>query len=261
LQICCERVRPPAPVHIYLCGGLAVRSALEVLGPQDFAGPQSELVLSVLAMNHLRPVASADLGEAIWFGRPSPAWRASLRALVSRVRATLATLETGELRGGDGWYQLVLPPGSSVDCLVAIQEAHEAEALLAHERFDDALAHAAVASMIATRPVLPEVAHPWVDALSLKMHGVRVRALDALVQLWIVRGNYVQAISDAEKLLEIDPLHEPAYAGLMRAHLCNGSPAMGLRVYERCRQALAHELGSSPGPPIDSLFQQLLAVT
>lgn len=238
-----------------------MRSELELLGPEDFAGPQSELVVAVLAMNHLRPVASAELGDAIWFGRSSPAWRSSLRALVSRVRATLGKIETVDLRGGDGWYQLVLPAGSSVDCLVAVQEAHEAEALLAHAQHDDALAHAAVASMIAARRVLPEVAHPWVDALALKMQDVRVRALDALVQLWIGQRKYVQAIRDAELLLEIDPLHESAYAGLMRAHLCNGSPTMGLRAYERCRQVLAHELGSSPGPPVDSLYQQLLAIT
>ncbi|MBV8718610.1 MAG: bacterial transcriptional activator domain-containing protein [Chloroflexi bacterium] len=232
-----------------------------VIGPSEFPGPQAELVLAILALNHLRPVASAELAYAVWWERASPAWRGSLRALVSRVRAALAPLGGIEIRGGDSWYQLVLPTNSQVDCLRAIRETHDAEALLAAGAEDEALPHAVVASMIAARPVLPEVTHPWVDSLAARMQDVHLRALDALVHLWTLRGQYAEAILDAETLLRLDPLHESGYAGLMQAHLRSGNPTMGLRVYERCRQTLRQELGSSPGPKVEGVYRELLGVT
>jgi DNA-binding SARP family transcriptional activator len=251
------------PVRVYLCGGLAVRDGSTLLGPSDFAGPQAELVFAVLALNHLRPVATSELADAVWAEHASTAWRGTLRALVSRVRTCLARTPHIEIRGGENWYQLVLPRGSFVDCIRAGREIHDAEGLLklGPESLGDALAHAAIASMIATRPVLPEVTHPWVDSLAARMQTVHLRALEALVQLWTLRGQYVEAIVDAERLLELDPLRESGYAGLMQAHLRSGNPNLGLRVYERCRKTLQRELGSSPGPAVEAVYGQLLAVT
>ena len=250
-----------APVHIYLCGGLAIRQGSTLLGPRDFAGPQAELILAILATEHLRPLSTAELADVIWPDRLTGAWRASLRALVSRLRAALAPLAAVRILSGDGWYQLALPPDSSVDCLVAITQAHEAQALALQGCTQDALTSAATASMITTRPVLPEIAHPWVDGLAAKMRDTRIAVLDVLVQLWIELGQYASAIIDAEKILELDPLHESAYAGLMRAHLRSGLPNMDLHVYERCRKTLQHELGSSPGPMVEGVYQELLALT
>jgi DNA-binding SARP family transcriptional activator len=156
---------------------------------------------------------------------------------------------------------MVLPRGSTVDCLVAEAEIHEAEALTEAGDIENALTHAAVASMIASRPALPEVTHSWVDALGLRMQAIHIRALDALVRLWTLRGQYFEAIVDAEKLLAIDHLHESAYAGLMQAYLRSGNPSMGLRTYGRCRQVLQQELGSSPGPEVARIYQDLLAIT
>jgi DNA-binding SARP family transcriptional activator len=250
-------------VHIYLCGGLAVRDGSTLLGPGDFAGPQAEVVFAVLALNQLRPVSSAELADAVWAERASTAWRGSLRALVSRVRACLVRTPRLSIRGGDSWYQLLLPPASRVDCLTATQEIHDAEALLESDpsSVDEALAHAAVASMIASRPVLPEVSNPWVDHLADRLQTVHLRALEALLHLWTLRGQYAEAIVDAEKLLDLDPLRESGYAGLMRAYLHSGNPSKGLRVYEQCRQILRQELGSSPGPAVERVYQELLAVT
>jgi DNA-binding SARP family transcriptional activator len=258
-----HRPEQEPPPGVYLCGGLAVRDGTRLLGPTDFAGPQAELVFAVLALNHLRPVASLELADAVWAERASAAWRGTLRALVSRVRSCLVPLPRIEIVGGDSWYQLVLPRGSFVDCIRAGQEIHEAEGLLelGPSAWDEALGHASVAAMIATRPVLPEVTHPWVDSLAARMQVVHLRALEALVQLWTLRGSYAQAIVDADKLLELDPLRESGYAGLMQAHLRSGNPNMGLRVYERCRQTFQRELGSSPGPAVEEVYRQLLAVT
>jgi DNA-binding SARP family transcriptional activator len=258
-----EQPEQDPAVCVYLCGGLAVRDGARLLGPTNFAGPQMELVFAVLALNHLRPVASLELADAVWGERVSTAWRGTLRALVSRVRTCLAPLPRIEILGGESWYQLVLPRGSFVDCIRAGQEIHEAEGLLGlgSSAWDEALGHASVAAMIATRPVLPEVTHPWVDSLAARMQVIHLRALEALVQLWTLHGRYAQAIVDADKLLEIDPLRESGYAGLMQAHLRSGNPNMGLRVYERCRQTLQQELGASPGPVVEQVYQQLLAVT
>jgi hypothetical protein len=45
----------------------------------------------------------------------------------------------------------------------------------------------------------------------------------------------------------------------MEAHAAAGNRAEGLRVYERCRQFLADELGAYPSPETESIYRELLA--
>jgi DNA-binding SARP family transcriptional activator len=57
--------------------------------------------------------------------------------------------------------------------------------------------------------------------------------------------------------IEIEPLAEPFYQGLMRACLALRQLAEGLEVYERCRKLLAAELRVAPSPETEALAKRL----
>jgi len=44
----------------------------------------------------------------------------------------------------------------------------------------------------------------------------------------------------------------------MRAHAAAGNRAEALRAYDRCRTLLAEELGVSPSPALDQLYEAVL---
>ncbi len=59
------------------------------------------------------------------------------------------------------------------------------------------------------------------------------------------------------KGLEIDPLTESFYQGLMRCHQCLKQPAEALKTYERCRKLLKSQLGVDPSAQTLALEQEI----
>lgn len=59
------------------------------------------------------------------------------------------------------------------------------------------------------------------------------------------------------KGIEIDPLTESFYQGLMHCHQCLKQPAEALKTYERCRKLLKSQLGVDPSPQTLALEQEI----
>ncbi len=64
----------------------------------------------------------------------------------------------------------------------------------------------------------------------------------------------------ARTLVGRSPLRETAYALLMDALAAQGNVAEAMRVYDRARTALDHELGITPGRVIQEAHARLLGV-
>jgi DNA-binding SARP family transcriptional activator len=250
-------------VNVYLCGGLALTSGARLATGTHLPGPLARVALAMLALNHLRPVSSIELADTMWTGRPPTAWRASLRATFSRTRVALHQHLGREhlIVAGEGWYRLVLPAGSAVDLMTAEASVHSAETAVRTIGARVAAAQAAVAAMICSRPVLPDVDHPWVDQLRDRMRVTRSRSLEVLVTAYLTLGDYPMAEAQATRLIAAEPLRESGYEALMTAHLAQGRDTLGLQVYHQCRAMLAEELGARPGRTVEALYQQLLART
>ncbi len=71
-------------------------------------------------------------------------------------------------------------------------------------------------------------------------------------------GDYQQAISFAERQLELDPWREEAHCRLMRCLYFTGQRSAALAQYETCRQALATELSLEPDQETRLLYDQIL---
>ena len=115
---------------VLLCGGPDIWSRGVRLHLASPARRQAVLALSLMLLEGLRPVPADELADAVWPQGPPKSWPASLRRIMSDVRAWLdAGAIHAEVRAAHGTYELVLPPGVSCDVLLgraALRRAREA---------------------------------------------------------------------------------------------------------------------------------------
>lgn len=234
-------------ISIYLTAPIRVQGPAGLLGERQLHGPQGRLVLAMMVLEHRRPVGRDELADELWPNTLPSSWELSVKVLISKLRATLHGVAPDiRLEGTIGYYQLTLPRGTWIDVEVAVARIHAAEAALRGERVVGAAADGLVASMIASRPLLPGFDGPWACAIRARLVEVRLRALDLLSQVWLAKGDPGQAGRDAEAILRIDPYREEAYRTLMRAHLARGDRAAAARTYAECEVRFATDLGVKP---------------
>jgi DNA-binding SARP family transcriptional activator len=67
-----------------------------------------------------------------------------------------------------------------------------------------------------------------------------------------------QAADCARQLIELAPFRETGHLILMEALERSGNVAEALRAYDRLRVLLREELGTTPSPPVQSVYRRLL---
>jgi len=100
----------------------------------------------------------------------------------------------------------------------------------------------------------------WLVASRERLRQRYLATLERLIALHEARGEHVQAIQDAERLLRHDPLHEESYRLLMRLYDARGDRARALRVYHACTATLERELGVEPSAATRAAYEALLPV-
>jgi tetratricopeptide (TPR) repeat protein len=81
--------------------------------------------------------------------------------------------------------------------------------------------------------------------------------LTELAECYACQGRYRRAIACCREVLAADPYREAVYVRLMLYQYYAGEQTQALRTYERCRQALADELGVEPLPATTTLAEQI----
>ncbi len=84
------------------------------------------------------------------------------------------------------------------------------------------------------------------------------QALTELVSLLEQRRQYQQAVIYVRLLIQNDPLHEPAYAHLMRVQALMDDRAAAIHTYHTYANLLDREMGVEPGPLVQGLYHRLL---
>ncbi|MCW5858913.1 MAG: AAA family ATPase [Caldilineales bacterium] len=106
--------------------------------------------------------------------------------------------------------------------------------------------------------LLPGCYSEWLLAERDRLAQAYAAAREQLAELYEARREYRRAIGQAQALLRHDPLHEPAYARLMRLQALNDDRAAALHTYHVCATALRRELDVEPGPETRTLYERLL---
>jgi hypothetical protein len=92
LAACCEKVGEEMPLRIYLTSRVLVEeSGTVLLDERRLMGRQGRLAFAYLVGEHLRAVSRDELAEELWLGAVPPSWERSLSALISKLRALLAS--------------------------------------------------------------------------------------------------------------------------------------------------------------------------
>lgn len=242
--------------RIQLHGRFAVRVDGRMV-ERDLPGRRGRLLVAYLVAHRLSAVDRAAFVEVLWHpADPGCSAGAGFTVLLSKTRAVLSPIEIR----GRGSLQMVLPPHSVVDADVAAAALHDAEAAISRQDWPLAWTQALSTLFVTQRQFLSDLDHPWVDERRRAAQHDHERALACYAEacLRIGPAELAGAERSARRLVELQPLSEVGYSLLMRALAQRGDHAAAVGVYGRLRRVLRDDLGVSPSPTTQDLFEQLL---
>lgn len=242
-----------SPVVLRMLGPVEIRSAGVWSGEGT---PQQRLLLALLALRAGQVVPVDELIDTLWEAQPPRSARASLQALVTRLRKSLAGFPGGALeRRGEG-YRLPLEPG--------LVDVHRFRSLakVARETPESGAAAEAFGRALAMwrGPALADLpATERVEAIRSRLSEERLTAVGDRASCLLSSGREREAAAELAALLAAFPLAERLAALLMTGLYRCGQRADALRVFRETRGRLAHELGVEPGPELQRLHQCILS--
>jgi len=241
--------------RIQLCGPTIIEWDGERLDG-DLPGRQGRLLFAYLVLNRHRLATRDDLVEALWPNRHPSAAETGLNALISKLRKVFGP---GVIVGRSS-LQLRLGVAARVDVEAATTAVHQAESQVALGEWKRAWGPSLVALFVAEREFLPGADAPWIDEQRRQLADTRLRALEAHAAAAFGTGGteLPGAIRVGRQLVHLAPLRESGYQALMQALACQGNIAEALSVYASLRGVLRDELGVSPSPKIQALYDDLL---
>ncbi|WP_446664428.1 ATP-binding protein [Flexivirga sp. B27] len=200
-------------------------------------------------------VSSSRLIDELWPQQRPEHPAKALQVLVSRARSTLGHDTIANTPTG---YRLTLGDDETDAAAIGLRLTAARRAARDNDA-TSALAHADAGLALwpdATRDGLDP--DDPLDRLRLdilpvlaNLHRERALALAAL-------GRHEEARAPLETCMADFPGDETVLAALLRAEAATGSAAAALERYERHRRALRDQLGTDPGPALQSVHRQLL---
>ncbi|WP_225873842.1 AfsR/SARP family transcriptional regulator [Zafaria cholistanensis] len=253
-----EGLRQPA-LSVEIIGGLVVRRGDTVLTAHDLGGPKSRQILEILLLQLGTPVSKNRLIELLWGNAAPKGAVPTLESYVSVLRRSLqpGLGKSGPLKTTTGGYWL--------DRAMVDLDLDRFEALLRKaEQAAPAEAYPLLrrALDMAGAPLLgDELLSDWAEN-ERTFHASRVTAARLLAAESAARlGRLDEAAALAQVVLAGEPLNESAWSILILALEEAGRPVEGLQAYERCRRAMAAELGCAPGPGLQQAQERMLLAT
>ncbi|KRC54892.1 MULTISPECIES: ATP-binding protein [unclassified Nocardioides] len=216
-------------------------------------GDRPQALLAALA-DAGRTLGTDRLVDLVW-GEDEPANPGkALQVLVSRVRSTVGA--SALVTDGDG-YRLAVP-AERVDALQLRRSARAARETLA----DDpavALRHAETALALAPAGVPDPAAGPLAEVRRRADHDLRDAAV-VRARALARSGRHGEALPGLEQAALEAPDDEPLLVDLLRAEAAVRGAAVALERFEAHRTELRDRLGSDPGPDLQRVHRELLAM-
>ncbi|MER7442569.1 AfsR/SARP family transcriptional regulator [Micromonospora avicenniae] len=222
---------------------------------------QERLMLAVLLLDPDRVVSAERLIGVLWGQRPPATARATLQALISRVRKAVRVAAGPNADGqvrllalGEG-YRLSVP-SESVD-LHRFQRMVEGARILTDplrrsERLTAALD-------LWRGPALADAATGTVrQRLCGGLEESRLTALLDRIDADLAAGRHRELVSELAELVVDHPLQERLHGQLMLAFYRSGRRADALAAYRDARRLLVTELGLEPGPSLRDLHAAVI---
>ena len=197
-----------------------------------------------------RPVGRDQLAELLWPDRSQEQGRANLRVAIHRLRQQFDPFLLISRQG------LAFQPAASIVLDVTHFEDRFAAGDLAAAT---ALYHGPFLAgfYLDESPAFEQ----WALLERERLHILALTAYQQLIAQLTETGQPDAAISAAQRLLRLDPYHEPTHRQLMRLLARSGQRSAALAQYESCRRLLAVELDVTPDEATAALAKQIRSGT
>lgn len=221
--------------------------------PAEWRGQKPRDLLKILLLARGKFVANDQLCDWLWPEADPASAQANLRSAVSDLRKLL---EPELARGRDSAFIATKREGYAFDLTapVSVDAIDFERAISATLRPDLEAALASYRGDLLEEDPYAE----WAIRERERLRYLRLEALARLADLCLSDGDYPATVSLCEQALAFDPSRETLWRSLMRAHALNGDRAAALRAFERCRAALARDLGVDPLPETVKLHEGIL---
>ncbi|MFO7633873.1 MAG: BTAD domain-containing putative transcriptional regulator, partial [Caldilinea sp.] len=249
-----DQVRIAEQLRIEALGGLSIWLDQRGSAANDdkaqrlhFDARSAEALLVYLACQG-RVLARDTLAELFWPDRSQEQARTNLRGCLHRLRQQL------------GPYLLITRQSVALDFDASITvDSLELET-------DCARGHYAAAAALYKADFLDgfymdgsPAFEQWALTERERLRNLVISACQQLVNQATANGQLEAAIGYGERLLQLDPLHEPIHRQLMRLLAQAGRRTAALAQYAACCQILDTELGVPPDETTTALYEQIRA--
>lgn len=242
----------PFPLKLYILGRFSV---LVNDKPLKFSGKSQKKpleLLKALIAHGGREVSEAKLAEALWSEADGDAAAQALATTLHRLRKLIGENAIERQEG-----RLSLDTRYAwVDAWAFERALSDLEQVCQKNQLDKLTILTTRLFTLYRGPFLKdEPDAPWLLNMRERLRAKFLRHLETAA-CSIVSHDPEQAVVCYQKALEIEPLAEGLYRGLMQVHLAQDRRAEALTTYDRCRKILASHLGISPSPDIETLARQ-----
>lgn len=209
-----------------------------------------ELLRAVIALGG-REVAESRLADLLWPDTEADRGRQNFKAALHRLRkligAETLVLHEGRL-GLDPrrvWVDLWVCERFLGDASQALRDGDHDAALVAWQR----------ARALYQGPFLASDEQVFVFPARERVRNLLLHFIGVLGPALCNHKACTGCVDLYNSGLDIDPLTESFYQGLIHCHQCLGQPSEALKAYNRCRDNLRRELGLDPSPRTEALIQ------
>ncbi len=103
-----------------------------------------------------------------------------------------------------------------------------------------------------------ELYYPWATERREELRGRYLDLLYRLAKLYEAQGSLLKALDCYKKVVQADPLAEPAYRNLMLLFTQRGMRNAALQAYQDCRRALQETLNVEPEEATTAIYRKML---
>lgn len=209
-------------------------------------------------------VLSVDrIAEEIWAGSPPSSAVRTVRAYVSRLRATLRSTagdsEDSVLVSRAPGYGLLIDK-SQIDAVVFEESLDTAGRLFRDGDLSSAASEIKRGLGLWRGMAIADFAYePFATSRGQQLEERRLQAVALRIDCDLALGHHASLVSDIESVIAEHPLHERFWAQLMIALYRCGRQADALGAYTRIRGSLVEDLGIEPGPELQRIEDLVLA--
>lgn len=224
----------------------------------DLGPAKQRLILAALLLARGRVVPLHDLLESAWPDDPPPSAVGSLQAYLSRARAVLRRIDAGavDLVRQPPGYRL---EGAVIDLDDFERLSDEATAWSRSGQWEPAHQAASTALSLWRGPLLADLpGDSWVVRERRRAEERMERCVETLVTALLGLGRTAEALEQARRLLDLQPLRDQAvWLYMLALHRCARS-AEALDAYRAHAAELDSALGLEPAPALRELQTAIL---